>query len=65
MSDELIWYYEVEDRSIGPVSSDRLATMLESGEIAEHQIVWRQTAEKKIYIRAGRAVASFADESTF
>lgn len=60
MNDKLIWYFEVEDRTIGPISSERLLAKLAAGEIHSQQIVWRQTPMKKIYVRAERALASFA-----
>lgn len=64
MNDKLIWYYEIQDRRIGPISSNKLKMLLELGEIGSHQIVWRLTPEKKVYVRAGLAVESFAADGT-
>ena len=46
------WYYRIEDRNVGPLSSMELRAAYRSGEITEDMLLWKQGLAR--WIKAGQ-----------
>jgi hypothetical protein len=60
MTHDNIWYFDRGEERIGPISNETLERMLKAGEMDPRQVVWQQSPETKVYVRAKEALGNLA-----
>jgi hypothetical protein len=58
MNQNTAWFFDQGDERVGPVSLESLREMLNAGTIHPQQIVWDETPERRVYLRANHAVGA-------
>jgi hypothetical protein len=62
MSFHKSWYFDRQEKLVGPFSLAQLHTMVEEGKIDPGQIVWQVGTDRRTYVRADKAVATLLHE---